>query len=62
MSECCDPDAPIDKCITCGKVVHTCEREYPINNDYRCPLHKDDIQDNDGNWFCNDMCYSKRHN
>lgn len=55
--QCCDPSAPIDKCFFCGKVVHTCERESSVNNDYRCPIHKDDIQDGEGRWFCGSECY-----
>lgn len=55
---CCDPLAPIDKCFVCGKVVHTCERDIPLNNDYRCSVHKDDIQDDDSRWFCGIKCYN----
>ena len=25
--ECCDPNAPIEKCVVCGSPVHTCERQ-----------------------------------
>ena len=55
---CCDPLAPIEKCFVCDKIVHTCEREIAVNNDYRCPVHTEDIQDNQGRWFCSQQCYN----
>ena len=54
--ECVDPDAPIEKCLMCGNIVHTCERKIANNNDYRCPVHKEDIQTKHG-WFCSEKCY-----
>lgn len=55
MPECVDPTAPIEKCIVCGKDVHTCERATAVDNDYRCPEHPDGIEFSDG-WVCSDDC------
>jgi hypothetical protein len=54
--ECCDPAAPVVPCLQCGVDVHTCERsEGP---DYRCPVHKDGVEDDSaGGWFCSKSCY-----
>lgn len=56
-TECCDPNAPLEKCFSCGKIIYTCELENPINNDYRCPVHRDGFEDTYGNWFCSDICW-----
>lgn len=62
---CCNPNAPIEKCVVCGKDVHTCERKewgkkglipYKISNDYTCPVHKAGVQTLLG-WFCSEECY-----
>lgn len=57
--ECCDPQSPLAKCLNCDKIIHTCERTTAVNNDYRCPLHKEGFEDSDGNWFCCGECYDK---
>lgn len=54
--ECCDPHAPVKKCLNCGESVYTCEKEHSDNNDYRCPIHKEGVETKHG-WFCNDKCY-----
>lgn len=59
MSECCNPDAAIEKCVVCGNIVYTCERTVAVYNDYRCPVHKDGFETNNGNWFCSSECYDK---
>jgi hypothetical protein len=59
--ECCDPSAPLEKCVMCGKIVHTCERDISVNNDYRCPVHQDGFEDDDGDWFCGSNCYRMKH-
>lgn len=56
MEQCIDPNAKKEKCLNCGKVVLTCERTIPINNDYRCPIHQEGIETKDG-WFCSRKCY-----
>jgi hypothetical protein len=65
--ECCDPTAPIEKCMECGNMVYTCEKQewgkdglipYKITNDYRCPVHKGGVQSLLG-WFCSEECYFK---
>ena len=65
--ECCDPTAPIEKCVVCGGAVYTCEKQewgkdklipYKIPNDYRCPVHKGGVQSLLG-WFCSEECYFK---
>ena len=65
--ECCDPDAPIEKCVVCGNMVYTCEQQewgknglipYKIPNAYRCPVHKGGVQSLLG-WFCSEECYFK---
>ena len=56
--ECVNPDAPIMECANCGKPVHTCERETPVDNDYRCPAHTDGVQLSDAHtWACSEECY-----
>lgn len=57
--QCADPDAPLEKCLNCDKIIHTCERTVAIYNDYRCPVHKDGFETNDGNWFCSSECYDQ---
>ena len=59
---CCDPKAPVEKCNFCNKIVYTCELENPINNDYRCPLHKDGFEDAYGKWFCSGVCWDNYYN
>jgi hypothetical protein len=59
--ECCDPSAPLEKCVMCGKIVHTCERDISVNNDYRCPVHQDGFEDDNGDWFCDSNCYRMKH-
>ena len=58
MTERVDPTAPIVQCIVCGKDVHTCERETPVNGDYTCPAHPDGIEYLKG-WVCSDKCGEK---
>jgi hypothetical protein len=51
---CADPSAPLDSCVYCKGVVHTCEKaEGP---DYRCPAHPNEREDN-GAWFCSETCW-----
>ena len=56
---CCDPSAPRTKCAQCGSTVHTCEREYSDNGDYRCPAHQDGFESGDGLWFCSNQCFDR---
>ena len=60
-NKCCDPTAPNKNCSVCGNIVYTCERESTENNDYRCTKHKNGIEDNNGNWFCVEVCYDSIH-
>ena len=57
--ECVQPDAPLEKCKNCKKIIHTCERTVAMYNDYRCPVHKDGFEDSNGNWFCCSKCYDE---
>ena len=65
--QCFNPDAPLAKCVECGNIVYTCEKEewgkkgsvpYKIPNDYRCPVHQGGVQTLLG-WFCSEECYFK---
>ncbi len=57
--ECVNPNAPTEKCLNCGNNIYTCERTVAVYNDYRCPIHKDGFETNDGNWFCCGECYDE---
>ena len=56
MSNCVDPSAPIKFCVMCNKPIHTCEREVPVDNDYRCPEHPDGVELHSGLWVCSEVC------
>lgn len=57
LIQCCDPNSKTEKCLNCNKIVYTCERTIPVNNDYRCPVHQEGIETKKG-WFCSEKCYS----
>lgn len=59
INQCAEPLAPIEKCLNCGKNVHTCERKIPINNSYLCPVHQNGFESSEGSWFCGEECYRK---
>jgi len=60
MSEsCADPDAPLETCFVCGKIIHTCERKEPANDSYLCPVHKAGWQRGNGVWVCGEECDSQ---
>lgn len=52
--ECCDPSAPMKPCRSCGKMLHTCEREEPDESSYLCPVegHNEGSEDSSGRWLC----------
>jgi hypothetical protein len=55
MTACCDPAAKKIPCVQCGKLVYTCERATPVDNDYRCPAHPAGFQIG-ALWFCSAGC------
>lgn len=57
--ECAEPDAPKENCVSCGKIVHTCERKTPVNDSYLCPAHGEGWQLDDGVWVCGAECEEK---
>jgi len=58
MTECCDPNAPKIPCAQCGKPVYTCERETPVDSDYRCPAHLDGFEIGGNLWVCGESCFA----
>jgi hypothetical protein len=58
VKECVEPDAPKFPCCICGAIVHTCEREEPVNNNYSCPAHPNGCEFN-GMWTCSLDCYDE---
>lgn len=60
--KCVDTKAKIEKCQNCGKNVYTCERSIPVNNDYRCPVHKEGFETFEGKWYCSNDCYEETEN
>jgi hypothetical protein len=56
--ECCNPNAPIERCVVCGAGVHTCELDKPINSSYLCPAHGEGCQLTNGNWVCSEECWN----
>jgi hypothetical protein len=58
MTQCANPNAPIEKCVICGIEVHTCERDIPLDDvDYLCPVHPDGCELYGGGWVCSDECW-----
>jgi hypothetical protein len=55
--ECVDPEAAIETCFVCGEKVHTCERTVAVNGYYRCPVHPNGLESNNGLWFCSENCH-----
>lgn len=63
VSKCVDRRAPWVKCVVCGTEVKTCEREIPVDGDYRCPVHPEGTEISDGRWACSPECWeiAKKH-
>lgn len=60
--QCCNPNAPLEKCVACGNIVYTCEKqelnEEDTSNNYCCPVHGKGVETLLG-WFCSEECYFK---
>ncbi|NBO36493.1 hypothetical protein EBU91_03000 [bacterium] len=54
--KCCDPDAPTETCMVCGRYIYTCERKESVNDSYLCPVksHNNGVESVGGLWVCND--------
>ena len=59
---CCNPNAKIEKCVVCGKDVHTCELEEPVGSSYLCPVHGEGCQLENGSWVCSEECWEFKIN
>lgn len=60
--KCCNPSAPVEKCVVCGADVYTCEREDSTDEgDYTCPAHPDGVLMLGGDWVCSTRCWGDYH-
>lgn len=59
MADCVEPDAPIETCVVCGKDVHTCQRDEPVDNSYICPKHPEGLALTGGGWVCSEKCWEE---
>ena len=56
--KCCNPDAPTETCMVCGRYIYTCERKESVNDSYLCPVveHNNGWELNNGFWVCSAEC------